>query len=105
MAIDVWAVKTEYHLLERPDSLICEFLFDLMLDPDTGVGEDPWDDDTWGGSWDNNGLYEFRSVGLRKRANNWANGKGLTQVEKAKLCGWIRNLPWQDDNITLHLGN
>lgn len=103
MGLDVGVVTIEY--LERPGQPIYNFLFDLMLDPDTSRGDNPWDADTWGGSWDNNGLYEFSRVGLRRRANNWANHKGLGQAEKAKLRRWIRNLPWQDDLITLHLGN
>ncbi len=106
MGMDVWTVKTEYTCLKRPAPPIYDFLFDLMLDPDTGYEYDPWEsDDTWGGSWDNNGLYEFSRVGLRKRANNWANRKGLGQAEKAKLRRWIRNLPWQDDYIMLHMEN
>ena len=106
MGMDVWAVRAEYLHLKRPNPPIYSFLFDLMLNPDTGLGDDSWDDDdTWGGSWDNNGLYEFSRVGLRKRANNWANRRGLGQAEKAKLRRWIRNLPWQDDLIMLHIGN
>ena len=104
--MDVWLVETDYTYLKRPAPPIYDFLFDLMLDPYTGLGDDLWDDDdTWGGSWDNNGLYEFSRVGLRKRANNWANLKDLGQAEKAKLCRWIRYLPWQDDLIMLHMGN
>lgn len=106
MALDVWAVRTEYQGLKRPGPPVYDFLFDLLLNPFTGKSDDPWDDDdTWGGSWNSNGLYEFSRVGLRKRANNWANQKGLGQSEKAKLRRWIRSLPWQGDLITLHLGN
>ena len=105
MAMDVWAVKTEYLHLKRPSSPTYDFLFDLMLDPYAGQGDDPWDGDTWGGSWDKNGLYEFSRISLRKRALNWANSHNLSQAEKAKLRRWIRNLPWQDDLIMLHMGN
>ena len=99
MGLDVGVVTIEY--LERPGQPMYGFLQDLVVDP--GMGWE--DDDTWGGSWDNNGLYEFNRVGLRKRANNWANNKRLGQAEKVKLRRWINSLPWQDDLITLHLGN
>ena len=106
MGFDAWAVKTEYQRLNLSFPAVNDFLFDLLLDPNTGYDEDLEDDDMWGGSWDNNGLYEFSRVGLRKRANNWANDKNLSQADKARLRRWIRNLPWEDgDLITLHLGN
>ena len=70
MGLDIWAVRTEYQGLKRPAAPIYDFLSDLMINPFTGESDDPWDDDhTWGGSWGNNGLYEFSRVGLRKRAN------------------------------------
>ena len=105
MAMDVWAVKTEYSHLKRPAPPIYDFLYDLMLNPCTGQGDDPWDNDTWGGSWDNTGLYEFSRPVLRRRALNWANAHNLSQAEKAKLRRWIRSLPWNDEHITLHFGN
>lgn len=106
MGFNVWAVKTEYRSLKLPGPPINDFLLDLIFDPFAGQEDDPWDhDDTWGGSWDNNGLYEFSRLNLRKRANQWANSKNLDQAEKAKMRRWIRNLPWEDDRITLHMGN
>ena len=105
MAMDVWTVKTEYSHLKRPAPPIYDFLYDLMLSPSTGQGDDPWIHDIWGGSWDNNGLYEFSRADLRRRALNWANDHNRSQAEKAKLRQWIRSLPWNDEHITLHLGN
>ena len=105
MAMDVWAVKTEYSHLKRPAPPIYDFLYDLMLNPNTGMNNDFAGDDTWGSSWTNNGLYEFSRIGLRRRALNWANSHNLSQAEKAQLRRWIRNLSWQDDLITLHMGN
>ena len=103
MGLDVGVVTVNY--LKRPGEPVYRFLFDLMLDPYTGRGDDLEDDDAWGGSWDNNGLYEFSRVGLRKRANNWANAHSFGPSEKAKLRRWIRNLPWEGEHIMLHLGN
>ena len=103
MGFDAWAVKTEYQSLDLSFPPIYDFLFDLMLNPYTGQGDE--DDDMWGGSWANNGLYEFSRVSLRRQANNWANSKNLSQADKARMRRWIRNLPWQDDLIMLHMGN
>ena len=103
MGLDVGVVTVNY--LTRPGEPVFGFLFDLMLDPYTGMGDDSEYDDTWGGGWDNNGLYEFSRIGLRKRANNWANERDCGPSEKAKLRRWIRNLPWEGDHIMLHLGN
>ena len=101
MGLDIGVVRVEY--LRDPPEPAYGFMKALMLDPLCGVGDD--DDDLWGGSWSSNALYEFNRISLRKRANNWANQQGLSQAEKAKLRRWIRNLPWQDEHIMLHLGN
>lgn len=103
MGLDISVVKTEP--LPRPAEPVYGFLWDLLLHPSAGGGYDADDDVLWGGSWANNGVYEFTRAGLRKRANNWANRHNLGASEKAKLRRWIRNLPWQDEYITLHLGN
>ena len=105
MGFDAWAVKTEYQTLDLSSPPIYDFLFDLMLDPYTGQDDEFEDDDVWGGSWENNGLYEFSRVGLRKRANNWANDKNLSQADKARMSRWVSSLSWQNDHIMLHLGN
>ncbi len=103
MGLDVGVVKVEY--LKRPEPPIYDFLFDLMLNPFCGRSDEADESDAWGDIWANNALYEFSRAGLRKRANNWANGQNLGPSEKAKLRRWIRNLPWQDGQIMLHMGN
>ena len=103
MGLDVGVVTIEY--LERPGQPMYGFLFDLMLDPHTGMDADWEEDDTWGGGWDNNGLYEFSLAGMLNRANNWASHNNFGPSEKAKLLRWVENLPWEDDHIMLHLGN
>lgn len=103
MSLSIGVVNIEY--LPQPAEPVYGFMRDLLLYPSTGVGDDPYDDVLWGGSWANNGVYEFTRAGLRKRANNWANRHNMDASEKAKLRRWIRNLPWQDEYITLHLGN
>ena len=105
MGLEVWAVKSEYRYLKRPAQPVYDFLFDLLLNPDTGLEDSVDGDDTWGGSWENCGLYEFSKDGFRERADNWAIHRKLNPVENADLSQWIANLPWEDDHVTLMLGN
>ena len=105
MGLEIWAVKSEYRYLERPAQPVYDFLFDLLLNSDTGLEDSVDGDDTWGGSWENCGLYEFTKDGLRERADNWAMQRKLNPVENADLSQWIANLPWEDDHVTLMLGN
>ncbi len=100
MSLDVGVVQIEY--LSQPRPPIYDFLFDLMLDPFSGA---PDEDDTWGGGWDNNGWYEFSRVGLRTRASRWATSHNLEKHDRNALMKWIRNLPWQEDMVMLHLSN
>lgn len=65
MGLDVGVVKFEY--LPEPQPPVYDFLYDLLLDPDTGVGND-YDNDDWGDSWSDNGVYEFERTGLISRA-------------------------------------
>ncbi len=102
MALDIGVVTIEY--LDRPAKPMYAFLQDLTLDQDLSAEGDSGDDGEWGGSWANNGLYEFRRVGLRQRANDWAALKGLGQVEKAALEAWVSSLPWKDERVMLHIG-
>lgn len=105
MGLEAWAVKYEYQSLKRPARPVYDFLFDLLLDPDTGLEESADGDDTWGGSWENHGLYEFSKDGLQGRADNWARHRNLNPVENADLRQWISDLPWEADRVTLMLGN
>lgn len=100
MGLDVGVVSIEY--LAQPGPPVHDFLLDLMLNPFCDRDDES---ETWGYIGSNNALYEFDRTTLRKRANTWANSQDFGPSEKANLCRWIRNLPWKDDHITLHLGN
>jgi hypothetical protein len=103
MSLDVGIVTIEY--MDSPAQPAEEFLFDLLLNPYTGVDDDENDDDEfWGGSWSGNGLYEFGRAGLISRARNWSDYRSISPSERADLLVWIEDLPWQDDRVMLHLG-
>ena len=55
MSLDVGVVTVEY--MDPPSEAVHEFLFDLLLNPYTGIDDEENDDDEfWGGSWSDNGL-------------------------------------------------
>ena len=101
MGLDVGVVTFEY--LPEPEPSVYEFLYDLLFNPYTGIDEN-YEDDDWGGNWDDNGMYEFSCDGLLRRANNWANDRAINESEKNDLQSWVEALPWQNDMVTLHLG-
>ena len=101
MGLDVGVVTIEYS--PDPQPPVYGFLYDLLLNPYTGVDEDD-DDDIWGDSWTDNGVYEFERVGLTSRAINWANDHAISESEKDDLLSWVADLPWRNDMVTLHLG-
>ena len=103
MSLDVGIVTIEY--MDSPAQPAEEFLFDLLLNPYTGVDDDENDDDEfWGGSWSGNGLYEFGRAGLISRVENWARARAVSMAEKDDLISWVEALPWHDDMVMLHLG-
>lgn len=101
MELDVGVVTVEY--LPEPQPPVYDFLCDMLLDPYTGTDED-YEDDDWGGNWDDNGVYEFSRDGLLSRANNWANDSAINESEKNDLLSWVEALPWRNDMVSLHLG-
>ena len=107
MGLDVGVVTIEY--MRTPTRIVQDFLFDLSLDPYTGVYDDDGDDDRslyeeWSGRWENNALCELWRDALLTRASNWANEKVVSVSERYVLMNWVAALPWQDDGrIMLHL--
>ena len=99
MGLDIGVVTIEY--MSQPEQPVHDFLFDLFLNSDAGFDDD---DETWGGSWAGNGLYEFGHAGLISRADNWANSRAMSSLERAELLSWVADLPWRDDRVMLHLG-
>ena len=104
MSLDVGVVTIEY--MDSPAPPIEEFLFDLLLNPYTGVDDDENDDDEfWGGSWSGNGLFEFGRSGLITRAGKWADDHDISPLDRTALLSWVEALPWHDDMVMLHLGS
>jgi hypothetical protein len=92
MRLDVGVVKITY--LNRPAQPMYDFLLALA------AGELEED---WGGSWEGNAFVEFIRENLVQEANVWAERKGLSPEEQAELQKWVEELPWDGDNIMLHL--
>ena len=102
MGLDVGVVTIEY--MDSTGQPVEEFLSDLLLSPYTGVDGDYDDEENWGGSWADNGLYEFGRAGLISRASNWADDHEISPQERTALLSWVKALPWRDDMVILHLG-
>ena len=100
MGLDVGVVTFEY--LPEPQPPVHDFLYDMLLDPYTGIDEE-YEDDDWGGNWDDNGMYEFSHDGLISRARNWADGHSISESAKNDLLSWVEDLPWQNDMVSLHI--
>ena len=70
--------------------------------------DNDWDefyfDELWGGNWDNNGMYEFPRDNLEKMARLWAFKQKLSLADRTILLEWIADLPYEDDMISLHIG-
>ena len=94
MGMDVWVVKMEH--IDSPKGLVKDFLFQLAINVD-------WDDDVWGGGWNGNVLFEAFRDDLERKAREYASEKSLSQEDMAILVSWVRNLPWERDDITLTL--
>ncbi len=92
MALDIGVVTIRY--LERPVGPVREFLFEL-------AGGDL--DEGWSGGWDGNVFLEMIREDLERKARDYASGQGLSQDDAKELLGWVRGLPWERDDIMLHL--
>jgi hypothetical protein len=92
MGLDVGVVNITY--LDRPEEPMYDFLWALA---EGSLGED------WGGGWEGNALVEYQKENLIRKANDWAESKGLGQQELTQLLQWVEQLPWSGDDIMLHL--
>ena len=57
----------------------------------------------WGGGWNGNVFFEAVKDNFEHKAREYASEKGLSQEDTATLVSWVRNLPWEQDDITLTL--
>ena len=103
MGLDVGVVSIDY--LDRPGQPMYRFMWELMANPDTGMGDTAGDDEYWdGGGTGESAFYEFTRDGLVNRANGWAAAQNIGDTERSTLLDWIENLPYRGDTIMLHLG-
>ena len=105
MGLDIGVVSIDY--LDTPGQPTYRFMWDLMADPEVGLG-DTLDDDDWhwdGGRSGESAFYEFTRNGLANRANGWATAQNISDTERSTLLDWIANLPYREssDTIILHL--
>lgn len=103
MGLDIGVVNINY--LDRPGQPMYGFMWDLMANPEAGLGDAPGDGDWhWeGGGNGESSFYEFTHDGMLNRANGWAEDKNLAAAEREALVAWIENLPYRGDTIMLHL--
>jgi hypothetical protein len=92
MGLDVGVVKITY--LDRPAEPMYDFLLALA------AGEL---DEDWGGGWSGNAIVEFMKGSLVEQAKDWADSKGFSPEKQNELRQWVEELPWDGDNIVLHL--
>ena len=93
MGLDVWAVETKH--IDSPKGSVREFLFDL-------AGEDL--PEGWIGGWDGNVFLQILREDLERRARDYASERLLSQADVDRLLSWVKALPWEREDITLHLG-
>ena len=100
--------EDELHAAMRPSGSNSRWYPEDEWDDIYEDNDDDWDefyfDELWGGNWDNNGLFEFPRDDLEKMARLWAFKQKLSRVDRAALLDWIAELPFEDDLISLHIG-
>ena len=92
MGLDVGVVNIKY--IVAPTEPARGFLFDLA------GGEL---NEGWIGGWDGNVFLQILREDLERRAREYASGQSLSRDDSGKLISWIEDLPWEQDDITLHL--
>ena len=93
MGMAIWAVQTEH--IDSPKGPVRDFLFEL-------AGEDL--PEGWIGGWDGNMFLQMIREDLERRARDYASEQRLSQDDAKELLGWVRDLPWERDDIMMHLG-
>lgn len=104
MGLDVWVVKQE-ELLTRPVGVVRDFCFDLAANDANMIGEGNAE------LWLNKDeltekAKEFASDWARSEGEKAGPGVAVSAIEEnavKELIDWIGSLPWDDDEITLHL--
>ena len=100
------------HYLDEPHPPVYDFLQQLKFDPFLGEQDFDYEDEdefdgehyTWGGASSGDGVVEFSRHYLDWKATRWADEHAISPEAKIALQNWIADLPWNDDYITLHLG-
>ena len=93
MGLDVWSVETKH--VDSPTGIVREFLFDL-------AGEDL--DEGWIGGWDGNVFLQILREDLERRGRDYTSERNLPPADADTLLSWVSGLPWERDDIMLHLG-
>ena len=100
MGLSVGVVNIDY--LEEPPPPVSDFLKELAINPDLGIGKD--DDNYWCGGWGGNTFLEFPQSALMARADSWCTDKGISASGQTSIVAWVSNLPWRNGHVLLHLG-
>ena len=91
--LDIPAALSAY----RPP--LCDFLFDLVVDPDC-------DDPLYGGCpWFRGDGFRFNRASLDAHAHQWAADENLPWSDRAGLLIQLNNLPWRNDEIVFYWGD
>ena len=92
MGLDVGAVQIRY--LDRPLKAAYDFLWHLNLNAN---------ETAWNVTAPGNTFVEYLRENMLEQLDDYVALKSLSQSDAAVIRGWIRELPWRDDVIMLHL--
>ena len=95
---------TEIKYLDVPSFPVDAFFRELKTGPGSWPEAYEGDDYSWGGGWDNNGMYEFTRESLTRQAKAWTRANNITYAERKRLLRWIAKLPYNDDYVMFHIG-
>ena len=92
MGLDVGVVNIKY--IDAPAEPARGFLFDL-------AGGDL--NEGWIGGWDGNVFLQILREDLQRRAAEYASARSLSRDDVVKLLSWVETLPWEREDVMLHL--
>lgn len=95
MAFDVGVVTFDYSVAS-PSVAAYKYACELMEYED--IDEDYW---KVSAAW--NVFLELEHDTMASHARGYIEENSLSETEANEVIGWVRNLPWHDDLVILHI--